>query len=253
MRNLVFIGGAAGVASLVALAAAPSGFAADHLDATTIAMSQNAMADINDVYAWMTADASKVNLAMTVSPADDGNRTFGDSVQYVFHVTSAPGFLMAGTETRVLCTFENNANGQCWVVNPDGVVIDYVSGDLSSPAGKLSETGKLRVFAGRRSDPFFFNLSGFRTAVNAVRNAGLSVFDAAGCPTFANGSTPAALRGTLQAMPSGSTDNGPCGTSDRDCFKTFNVMAIVVQIDKSELVSGSNTLLNVWGSTHAAP
>ena len=62
---------------------------ADHNDSTTLAT--RAMGDINDVYAWMSADGGKVNLVMTVSPADPGDRTFGPSVQYVFHVTSKTG------------------------------------------------------------------------------------------------------------------------------------------------------------------
>ena len=50
------------------------------------------MADIADVYAWITSDATKVNLALTVSPADDGMRHFGPAVVYAFHVNSRDGF-----------------------------------------------------------------------------------------------------------------------------------------------------------------
>lgn len=249
MKKLAFLGGA-GALSLMALLA-PTVMAADHLDSPSI--NSNPMADINDVYAWMTGDAAKVNLALTVSPADDGTRSFGTSVQYVFHVYSRPGFLMSGLESKVICTFTSNTAGKCWVVNADNKVVDYVEGDLSGAAGKPSNSGKFRVFAGRRSDPFFFNLSGFRTAVRTVKQAALTQFNAAGCPTFTTGTTPATLRTQLQAMPTSSTDNGPCGTTNKDCFIDFNVMAIVVQVDKDLVLNGTNKLLTVWASTHMTP
>lgn len=252
MKKLAFLGGV-GVLGAAALLYAPLSQAADHLDAPTIANAANNMADLSDLYAWMTTDAKLVNLALTVSPADDGNQNFGDSVQYVFHVQSHTEFKQNGVESKVICTFESNTNGSCWVVDPNGTVIDYVTGDFTGTAGKLSDTGKLRVFAGRRSDPFFFNLSGFNTAVETVRGANLSNFDAAGCPDFNNGTTPNALRTQLQAVPDNTTVNGPCAQGERDCFLTFNVMAIVVQIDKTELLHGSDKLVSVWASTHAAP
>ena len=73
------------------LVATHKSHAADHLDAPAIKVVANAMADINDVYTWNTADGTAVNLAMTVSPGDDGTRHFGPSVQYVFHISSHPG------------------------------------------------------------------------------------------------------------------------------------------------------------------
>jgi hypothetical protein len=251
LKKLALLGGVGALAVLV-LGRAPIQ-AADHLDGPTIRMSQNAMADISDVYAWMTSDAAKVNLALTVSPADPGTNHFNDSVQYVFHVQSHAGFQTPGIETKIICTFQSDTNGQCWVVDPDGRVIDYVSGDLSGSTGRESRSGKLRVFAGRRSDPFFFNLSGFRTAVATVKAAGTLQKDAAGCPTFANATVPSTLRSQLQAVPNNTTDNGPCPQGERDCFLDFNVMAIVVQVDKDELLRDNHKLVSVWASTHAAP
>lgn len=239
--------GGAGALSALALFHAPISQAADHLDSTTV--QTNPMADINDVYAWMTTDATKVNLALTVSPADDGTRAFGPTVQYVFHVQSHPGFLQAGVESKVICTFTSNTAGQCWAVDPDGKVVDYVSGDMSAAAGRASNSGKFRVFAGRRSDPFFFNLSGFLTAVSTVKGAGIQPNGS--CPTI-DALTAGAVRGQLQATPTNSTTNGPCAEGERDCFIDFNVMAIVVQIDKDLLLNGADKLVTVWASTHAA-
>src|SRR5688500_5220333 len=96
--------------------------AADHADATMTAM--NPMADIADVYAWNASGGTLTNLAMTVSPFDDDTRAFGPSVQYVFHVTRYTAFptsatqIAAGEESKVVCTFESDTSGKCWVVDP---------------------------------------------------------------------------------------------------------------------------------------
>jgi hypothetical protein len=246
MKKLAFLGvaGALGTAVLV-----PSlTRAADHLDSPSAAA--NPMADIGDVYAWMTSDASKVNLAMTVSPADDGSRHFGPTVQYAFHVEEHAQYGAAGTESQVICSFTSDTAGQCWVVSSSGGVVDYVSGDFTGPNGRASRSGKFRVFAGRRSDPFFFNLAGFKKAVAAVEGANPPLL-ATGCPNVTLApSTPATLRNLLQAEST--TAVGPCVANQADCFENFNVMAIVVQVDKDELVDGNNKLLSVWGSTHMA-
>jgi len=206
------------------------------------------MADINDVYAWMTPDAAKVNLAMTVSPADDGTRHFGPNVQYVFHVEQHPAYGSSGSESRVICSFASDTSGQCWVVDANGATVDYANGDFSGPNGRASLSGKLRVFAGRRSDPFFFNLGGFKRAVAAVEAANPPL-TATGCPDLTTSpGTPTTIRGLLTTPPPSQV--GPCAAGQADCFEDFNVMAIVVQVEKDELIDSSNKVLSVWGSTH---
>jgi hypothetical protein len=212
------------------------------------------MADINDVYAWLTSDGAKVNLALTVSPADDGSRHFGDTIQYVFHIEQHTAFGAAGTESKIICTFASDTNGQCWLVDANGELVDYVSGDLSAVAGKAAGSNKFRVFAGRRSDPFFFNLSGFLTAKRTVNGASASLTFDKGCPQFgATDTVPMTLRTQLAATPDNTTENGPCAQGVKDCFATFNVMAIVIQVDKDLVIDPANKILSVWASTHAAP
>lgn len=228
--------------------------AADHLDSP--ATMANPMADIGDVYAWMTSDISKVNLAMTVSPADDGTRHFDNTVQYVWHVTSHPGanaasaFGKPGTETNVICTFKSDTSIQCWIALGTSVV-DYVAGDPSNPAGVTSTDGKVKVFAGTRSDPFYFNLGGFKLAQAAVESAitnnQIAGADAAGCPML-NGTQAMLLQGAVTTAPT--MDVPPCKANQIDCFAGFNVKAIVVQLDTSLVLSGTDTLVSVWGSTH---
>lgn len=243
--------------------------AADHLDSFNT-LATNPLGDINDVYTWMTTDTNKLNLAMTISPADTAARHFSDAVQYVFHVTSRgtmatdavahPGM---GTETKVICTFASDTSAQCWVVSGT-TVKDYVTGDPSATTGLTSADGKLKVFAGRRSDPFFFNLQGFRNAIKAVHDAApglpMAAYDAAFCPTGipATATPPApsvlALRTLLTTQqPTDANAMPQCPDTTPDCFATLDVKAIVLEVDKTLLNDGTNTMLAVWASTHAKP
>ena len=214
---------------------ATKGHAADHVDSPTLAT--NPMSDITDVYSWMTG--SNLNLVMNVSPNDDGTQSFGPAVQYVFHVTSKAGLgvgARGGTETQVILQFDSDARVECWVTSAGSGTKDYLTGDPSNTAGITSITGKVKVFAGRRSDPFFFNATGFRTAVSSL---GLisPVPDLAGCPTAIDAAQAMGLRTQLTTGP--------------DAFLTANVMAIVVQLDKSLVNIEPNKTVAVWGSTHA--
>lgn len=268
LKKLAFVGGAAGLAIGVLLIG-NSGNAADHLDSPSLfsGSSANPMADIGDVFAWMSTDGSKINLAMTVSPLDDGTRHFAPGVQYVFHVseyagaTNAEAFFAQPTEHKVICTFASNTSAQCWVAT-GSTLLDYIKGDPSATAGITSSDGKVKLFAGRRGDPFFFNLGGFETAVREVETAcgggtpgacpGVlstvpGALNAAGCPQLTPAQV-APVRTALTTAPA--TAVVPCAANQADCFANFNVMAIVLQVDKSLLVSSSNHLVSVWGSTH---
>jgi hypothetical protein len=245
----------AGLGLVALLAYQSSTQAADHLDSDSLAA--NPLADINDVYAWMTTDKTKLNLVMSISPIDMGDRTLSPAVQYAFHVTSKSGLgvlVPGGTETQVICVFASNTDGECWVTE-GATVKDYVKGDPSATAGMVSEDGKLRVFAGRRSDPFFFNLAGFNTAIAAAKGAAATLtFDAAGCPTGCGADTTCtatalALRNALKA-PAGA-NGAPCAPGATDCFATLNIIGIAVQVDKTLVNAGANTALGVWGSSHA--
>jgi len=243
LQKLVYAGVALGLGG-AALLVAHNSQAADHLDSPTLATEP--LADINDVFVWMTPDATKVNLAMSVSPGDDGTMPFSPSVLYVFHVSSVMAVGQAGTETQVICKFNNNTDGACWIgASPSK---DYVSGDPSNTAGITSASGKVRLFAGLRSDPFFFNLQGFLDTVKTVDNATGLTADAAGCPQL-DDATGGALRGLLQE-PANASAAAPCATDSNDCFAHLNAKLIVLQIDKTLLNVSGQTTLAVWGSTN---
>lgn len=250
MKKLAFLGGAFGL-GIGALLVAHSTQAADHLDSPGAAA--NPLADITDVYAWNTNDAMKVNLVMAVSPGDPGTRHFGPGVQYVFHVSSTATIVTPvsmRTETKVICTFADDTHVQCWVGDKD-----YVTGDATGSAGLTSADGKLKVWTGRRADPFFFNLNGFKdtvATVEAVAGTGTLMTDGAGCPTI-DANTGGVLRAKLTEGPQGAATHAPCSGSSSNCFQDLDVLAIVVQVDKTLLNEGTNKVLAVWGSTHMAP
>ncbi len=248
MKKLAFLGSAFGLGLGALLVLHSPTRAADHLDAPAVV--NNPMADITDVYAWMDESANKVNLVMDISPGDPGTgsaaRHFSPSILYVFHVTSVDNFPpTSGTETKVICKFASDTSAECWVGTAD-----YVKGDPSGIAGVTSASTKVKLFAGRRSDPFFFNFNGFKDAQGAIAAMqGTFTKDAAGCPTL-TAALCGQVRGLLQESSS-ATPHFPCAASPADCFVGLDVQSIVLQIDKSLLNTGSHYILGVWASTHS--
>ncbi len=240
---LVAAGGAA-VAALAMLA--PDGASgADHTDSPNA--SAEPSADIGDFYAWMSGDGSDVNMIITVNPFAGAATQFPTSTQYVFHTNSRPAFGMAVAETNdVVCQFYDVNAIECWVLDNDGNVAAYVEGDPSNPSGLTNAAGNLRVYAGVRNDPFFFELGGFAATGTLVRGA-------AGSLTFDMGNCPQLDMATSNAVVSTLTTNDGDGTSaPEDDLAGTNVLALVVQIDES-LVNTGGDIVGAWAATHAAP
>jgi hypothetical protein len=226
---------AAVVTAAVLAMSGPLAWAADHIDGPQA--SADPAADITDVFAWMTPDASKVILVMDLTRNADVGSRFSDSVQYVFHTTSSASYGAAKSDdVAVVCQFDPQQRVECWAGDEA-----YVTGDASSLSGITSSNGKLRVFTGLRNDPFFFNLAGFRETARIVTGAaGGLTFDAAGCPAV-DSATSTALVTQLQSAPGG----GPAP----DSFADFNVIAIVVEVDKS-ILTKNGPILSVASATY---
>jgi hypothetical protein len=224
------------LALLATLALSGPALAADHNDAP--AAMANKDADIADVFAWTDAGGQKVNLVLTTFPAATATTKPSDAVLYVFHLTSKQTFsATASTEVRIICGFDAQQAISCWAGDSE-----YVTGNANTAQGITSASGKLRVFAGVRNDPFFFNLAGFRKAVTTVKGAAPSLsFDPAGCPQL-DQATSTTLVTQLQRDENGGTA--------KDNFAGQNIFAIVVQVDKA-LVTPGGPILGVWGSTHS--
>jgi hypothetical protein len=222
----------------LAITGAPSGFAADHGDVP--AAGNDPTADITDLYAWMNDDGSRLNLALDVSSNAGPAATFSPAVAFAFSISSSRAYGAPQQSTKLICKFIDTKNIECWLGG------EYVVGDPSTPQGISSESGKMRVYAARRDDPFFLEYTGFsNTIAEAVKQAvaGQVTFDPTGCATL----TPAQQTGLVGLLQHGADGAPPSNT-----FAGQAVLALVVQLDKS-LVDQGGPILGVWASTHAVP
>lgn len=200
---------------------------ADHLDAPALGgltngsgdiapHSEHGDRDINDVYAFQGSNASRTVLAMTTNPglfvADFGTNVRyilnvdrnGDNrvdLAYVFRFGDKTGGAQPYTVTRY-----TGANAKSLAT---GVTIGW-----GSTGGTGIGTAKdgAKVFAGNRSDPFFFDLLGFVGTVFGLGTDNLSVID---------------------------------GNSS-DFFESLNTKAVVIEVPDDALGA---TNIGVWGST----
>jgi hypothetical protein len=205
---------------------------ADHFDGP--AVNVDPTTDIADVYAWN--DGANAVFAMTVYPQAPAGAKFSDQAIYALHAASAASYGATSNDLDIKCTFDSGTpqTASCWAGD------EYVSGDASQATGIASASAKLRVFAGLRSDPFFFNLDGFKKVVETVTAAdGGFTFDR-GCPDL-DMNTSNALVTQLKTNPDGG--------APQDFFANLNALAIVVSIDKS-LVTKGGKLVTVWASTN---
>ncbi len=198
--------------------------AADRADAPEATLDRPG--DLTDVFAWMSADATKLNLILNVV-----DTSFSTEIQYAFHVSSQQTFdASPSQETQIICRFASQTAIRCWAGDSE-----FVAGDPTTAAGIVSRTGKLRVFAGPRNDPSFFFAEGLReTARTIATNRSAFSFEA-GCPRL-DQNTADTIRGRLSENAS--------NPSEGDA-----VASLVVQVDKS-LLTGGGPILGVWAATY---
>jgi hypothetical protein len=203
--------------------------AADHLDAPNLGglsqgdafspHSEHGDRDINDVYVFQGSDPSRTVLAMTTNPAVnvpsvDPMATFGTNVRYILNVDRTGDAIQ--DMAYVIRFGPASGGGQAYTVtrysgaNARSLNAGAVVG-WGSTAGTGIGTGKdgLKVFAGVRSDPFFFDLTGF---VGTVFGLG--------------------------------TDS--LGDNPSDFFAGLNTNAIVLEVPDDALGA---THVGVWGQT----
>jgi len=225
-RNGLRLRAAAALAAL-ALGGAPSR-ASDHLDSPAVIADPRA--DIGDLYAWMSPDARRLNLVMTIV-----GHSFSDRLAYVFHIDSGRRFGAAGATIDLTCRFASAADADCRLGT-----VDRVRGDAGAEAGIESAGRHFRLFAGLRDDPFFNNVRGTRDAYGMAIKAlsGGAHYDAAGCPRFTAEQSAAILDHWRH------TDGGPAS----NLLRGWTPEAIVVSIDIASVTKGG-PFLAVWGAT----
>jgi hypothetical protein len=222
-NRLLSLGAAAVV---LTLGAAPFlANAADHIDASAFGSlgspggafapsSVNGERDINDVYAFQGADASRTVLAMTTNPAINlfGGK-FGANVRYIINVDNDGD---AVQDVAFVVRFDDGAPGnQQYTVErftgANAVTLAHgnVRGSGSTAGnGTTSLKGDGRAFAGVRSDPFFFDLTGFVGTLFHIGSDGL-------------------------------------GSNPTDFFAPLNTNAIVIEVPDDQL----GGTIGVWGQT----
>jgi Domain of unknown function (DUF4331) len=146
-------------AILSAFVVLPSGRASDHLDGPrTIADPQ---ADIADLFAFTSPERpGHLVLAMTLTPFASQSATFSPEVDYIFRlraVTALDPLTLDTTALDVTCDFVGvDAGAQTVTCSlPSGVQAHATVGD-----SRGAPQGAMRVFAGLRADPAFFDRQG---------------------------------------------------------------------------------------------
>lgn len=198
------------------------------------------VADIHNVYAWMNVDGTAVNLVMTVSPFDTRQPMFHSGILYVFHVAthSRTTPTRDGPKTQVICEFQTRVDLECWVG------ARYVRGNplpRFSEWGFTSADGSIRVYATRRSDPFFHDLDGFEEAAPLLAQLSEARTNPRECPALPVAEGAEVLR-RLTASPF------------NDRYLHEGTLALVLQVRDGLLgASADFPVLSVWGSTHLRP
>jgi hypothetical protein len=203
---------------------------ADHLDAPALGSltnsngdiapsSPNGDRDINDVYVFEGSNASRTVLAMTTNPAINlFGGAFGTNVRYVINVDRNGNNLV---DLAYVFTFgaADGDNGQPYTVTRySGYNATSFKAGVKVGSGWTGGSGigtakdGAKVFAGVRSDPFFFDLLGFVGTVFGTGTDNLSVIDG----------------------------------NASDFFLELNTNAVVIEVPDDAL-GGTN--IGVWGTT----
>jgi hypothetical protein len=238
------IGAAVLTAFLIHQAGPPPARAADHLDAPGLTPppgGDGIGTDLTDIYAFQSpADASKTVLIMNVNGLTTAdlanppgpNRPFGTkvplvhgdpNVSYNFRVDTNGD---AVQDVNVQIRFGTpRADGvqqmRVKILGPGGEDIAFAgrTTGFGQPAVANDGPDGIEAFAGRRDDPFFFNLIGF-----------LNILDIGGKSFVGCG--------------------GPNSHPETDTFKGQNVSSIVLELPSKLLEGGGDSNIGVWATTN---
>jgi hypothetical protein len=192
---------------------------ADHLDAPALGgltMGGSAFAphsdhgdrDINDVYAFDGSESDRTALVMTTNPAIDlFGGSFGTDVRYIINVDTNGN---ASPDIAYVWRF-SSASEYTLTKYTGANAKSLASGSVvaSGETDEIVTAGSTKVFAGIRSDPFFFDLTGFIGTVFGIGTDGL-------------------------------------GDNPTDFFAERNTNALVLEVPDSYLGGGD---IAVWGKT----
>ncbi len=189
---------------------------ADHRDSPSV--EGDAGADITDVYAFRSlTNPNNLVVALDVNPltppSANATTNFASGVDYRIHVDNN-GDLTA--DATVVARFTGND------FSISGLGSTPITGKVT-PAGSapmVTDAGGIKVFAGLRDDPFFFDLTAFKgfTAAPYTPASGLR----------------------------------PAGQTPSDTFAGTNVSALVIELPITALTGAANAntgTIKAWAST----
>lgn len=212
----------------------------DHADTPTIAKSPGA--DLTDVFVFPSpSDANNVVLIMNVHPlipgGQSGGVSFDPSVLYQFKIDNT-----GDSVEDLVIQAKFSGTGPSQAVTIYGPAKPPRTGTQTQFLSTPSATGTInnvfsgngaKVFAGAREDPFFFDLNQF-------------------FKILPDRATP--LTGTKVPnpnQPQTTTFNGfpGTGTAAADFLAGYDLLSIVVELPKSQLIGGGNGKIGVWCTT----
>lgn len=213
-----------GVLAVVAIAGGVI-FAADHIDAPAVTGpgSTSPGNDITDIYAFQSpADNARMvfvlNTQGLLSPGASAAATFPSGVMYEINIDNTGDnvedlviqCLVQNGKMRVYGPVAPGTTGTTSMVKTNGPVTEVAVTSYAAATPTIaSNANGIKIFAGPRDDPFFFDLVRFKEILTGTQTA------------FRNPGV--------------------------DSFAGTNVMSIVVEVPKTLL--GTAATINVWGET----
>lgn len=241
-----------------ALVATNPAQASDHADTAQNVNAFNSVADLTDLHLF-PSPTNPNNVVFSMStygliPAGQGlSKNFGTSVLYQFRIDTG-GRNGPSEDLVIQATFEGTGANQrvsiAGPVKPSRTGANSVAETPFSVRGTINQTFEptpgMRVFAGARQDPFFFDLERF-----------FQIFPDRGTPLLApqprvqDYQTPEPNRPRVSSFR-------PAGQAV-DFFANMNVLAIVIEMPRTMLRIGNGTstdaaakLIKVWMTTSVA-
>jgi hypothetical protein len=171
--------------------------ASDHED--SVNAENDPIADLVDLYAFVDphcvsvggqgceADPIELIVALTINPDATGAEQFSEDVLYHFYFEND-----SGEDAQIDCSFSAGQVVTC--VGMGGL-------SVSARVGEVGVNGDIRVYAGLRDDPFFWD----GEAAERFRTMGIAAYTEPGVDTFAGSNVLAIVIGIkISAMSSGS-------------------------------------------------